>query len=119
MTTNAEERLDAVRRLIEHYETYTEMHSIPTERLRHVIGHEIPKVGETIEDVAKLEALPIGSVVLSCHGNSHRSWHRYKPHTTHGFQYHKWMCADGGIVRADYDGAILLPVKVLHVGDGK
>lgn len=121
---DAEGKVEAVKRLIEHYETYApQPAAIPAERLRDVIGYPkpkpVPKVGDEINDVALLEALPVGSVVLQLGIRDTRSWHRYEPRTVNGFEYAKWMCADGGRVSRQFNGSILLPVKVLHVGSGK
>jgi hypothetical protein len=70
-------------------------------------GYRKPR---TITTAEELDALPVGSVVLS----RGRSYQRYEPHVTQWAEYHKWMCPDGGFIRAETDSSLLLPVTVLH-----
>lgn len=66
----------------------------------------------TITTTEELDALPVGSVVLC----RKRAWTRFTPKQLLGglVETHKWMCADGGILRADSQQDIILPATVLH-----
>lgn len=61
----------------------------------------------TLED---LEALPVGSVVLQ-HG---RSWQRYEPRREGLYQYHPWMCPDGGFVRDGNPPTALVGARLIY-----
>ena len=61
----------------------------------------------TLED---LESLPVGSVVL-CHG---RVWQRYEPRLLGVYQYHQWMCPDGGFIRDGNTPTALIGARLIY-----
>lgn len=71
-------------------------------------GWTKPRVVTTVEE---LDALEVESVVLC----RRRAWTRFTPKQIRGayVEIHKWMCPDGGIVRAESEQDIILPATVL------
>ena len=61
----------------------------------------------TLED---LEALPVGSVVL----RRGRVWQRYEPRLSGVYQYHQWMCPDGGVIRDGDTPVALIGARLVY-----